>query len=70
MAAVEVTPRDRAAARPEWLENIGGQLLALLTALGIALLIGAIIIVAYGENPVTVYGAILNGSFGDVNGFG
>ena len=37
----------------------------LLTALGIAVLLGAVIIVAYGENPFIVYGAILNGSFGD-----
>ena len=44
------------------MENIGGQLLALLTALGIAVLLGSVIIVAYGENPMAVYSAILYGS--------
>jgi len=76
MAAVEAGTEARGARRPEWLENIGGQLLAVLTALGIAVLLGSIIIVAYsagtgvGEDPITVYRAILNGSFGDKNGFG
>ncbi|MGZ8583531.1 MAG: ABC transporter permease [Actinomycetota bacterium] len=70
MATRQATVSGRGASRPEWVENVGGQLLALLTALGIAVLLGAVIIVAYGENPFTVYGAILNGSFGDRNGFG
>ena len=70
MAAVDASADVRGARRPEWVEDIGGQILALLTALGIAALLGAVIIVAYGENPITVYGAILKGSFGDKNGFG
>jgi general nucleoside transport system permease protein len=70
MAAVDVSTDVRGAHRPEWVENIGGQMLALLAALGIAALLGAVIIVAYGENPIAVYGAILKGSFGDENGFG
>jgi simple sugar transport system permease protein len=70
MATRQATVSGRSASRPEWVENVSGQLLALITALGIAVLLGAVIIVAYGENPFTVYGAILNGSFGDRNGFG
>ena len=70
MAVVETTTDVPETHRPEWLENIGGQLLALLTALGIAVLLGAVIIVAYGEDPITVYRAIASGSFGDKNGFG
>ncbi|HVF07773.1 MAG TPA: hypothetical protein VNC60_04270, partial [Actinomycetota bacterium] len=65
MAAVDASTHVRRAHRPEWVENIGGQILALLTALGIAVLLGAVIIIAYGENPITVYRAILKGSFGD-----
>ena len=57
-------------ARPEWLENVGGQLLALVSALAIALLLGSLIIVGYGESPAVVYGAILTFSFGDVDGIG
>jgi simple sugar transport system permease protein len=55
---------------PEWLENLAGQLLALGSALVIAMLLGSVIIIAYGESPVAVYAAILDGSFGDKNGFG
>jgi simple sugar transport system permease protein len=69
MATVEVTTA-RDGHRPEWIENIGGQLLALLTALGIAVLLGSVIVIAYGENPLVVYSAILSGSFGDKNGLG
>jgi simple sugar transport system permease protein len=69
MATVEVTTA-RDAHRPEWIENFGGQLLALLTALGIAVLLGSVIVIAYGENPLVVYSAILSGSFGDKNGLG
>ena len=56
--------------RPEWLESLGGQMLALVGALIIAMLLGSVIIVLYGESPITVYRAILEGSFGDANGFG
>lgn len=52
------------------LERVGGQLLALLASLGIAVLLGAALIVAYGENPVDVYGAILEASLGSADGIG
>jgi len=62
------TARDRG--RPTWLDGLGGQLLALLAAMGIALLLGSLITIAYGENPLEVYGAIAKFSFGDITGFG
>ena len=40
MATVEATTM-RDTHRPEWVENVGGQLLALLTALGIAVLLAS-----------------------------
>jgi len=62
-------PRVRSE-RSERMEAFGGQVLALVGALIIAMALGSIIIVLYGESPITVYGAIIDGSFGDVNGFG
>jgi simple sugar transport system permease protein len=59
-----------ARARPARLSGLGGQLVALLVALAIAFSIGALLIVAYGENPIDVYRAILQGSVGTVDGFG
>ena len=56
--------------RSEWLERLGGQLLALLGSLAIALTVGALLIVAYGESPAAVYGAILRFSVGSLDGFG
>ncbi len=56
--------------RPEWLEGLPGQLGALGVAAVIALFLGSLIILAYGENPLTVYGAILRFSFGEREGFG
>jgi ABC-type uncharacterized transport system permease subunit len=71
MATIEApAPTTRERVRPEWLENIGGQLLALVAALVLALLLGSLIILAYGESPAVVYGAILTFSFGSKDGFG
>ena len=71
MATIEApAPTVHERVRPEWLENIGGQLLALVAALVIALLLGSVIILAYGESPAAVYGAILTFSFGSRDGFG
>ncbi len=56
--------------RPEWIEQVGAQLLALLGALVIALLLGSLIIVGYGESPFGVYGSILRFSFGSTEGVG
>jgi len=69
-AAGAALPQGRRRERPEWLETFGGQVAALIGALLIAMAIGSIIIVLYGESPITVYSAILEGSFGDKNGFG
>jgi ABC-type uncharacterized transport system permease subunit len=69
-AAGAALPRTRARERPDWVQNLGGQVMALLGALVIALLLGSVIILLYGESPVAVYAAILDGSFGDLSGFG
>ena len=68
--AVGAPPTVTAPRRPEWLELVGGQLLALLTALVIALLLGSLIIVGYGESPSLVYTSILRFSFGSADGLG
>jgi ABC-type uncharacterized transport system permease subunit len=65
-AAPVAAPRIRS----EWLERLGGQSLALLASLAIALTVGALLIVAYGESPIAVYGAILRFSVGSLDGFG
>ena len=65
-AAPVALPRVRA----EWLERLGGQLLALVVSLAIALLLGSILIIGYGESPAVVYQAIFRASLGSVNGFG
>lgn len=69
-AGTAMAPGSATRTRPGWLSGLGGQLVALLVALGIAFSIGALLILAYGENPVDVYGAILRGSMGSVDGFG
>lgn len=63
-------PTDVERERPEWVENLAGQALALIVALLIALLLGSLIIFAYGESPATVYGAIFHFGFGSKDGFG
>jgi len=52
------------------LERFVGQALALLLSMVIALALGSILIVGYGENPIEVYAAILDGSVGSVDGIG
>jgi len=66
VAAPIVEPKVRS----EWFERLLGQLLALLGSLAIALAIGALLIIAYGESPLDVYGAILKFSLGSLDGFG
>jgi general nucleoside transport system permease protein len=69
MASV-AAPVTRERHRPEWLEGLAGQLGALLLAMVIALFLGSLIILAYGESPAAVYGAILRFSFGQKEGVG
>lgn len=57
-------------ARPQWLENVVGQLLALLVSLGIAVALGSLLIIAYGESPIEVYSSILDASVGSADGIG
>lgn len=71
MAATEAdAPARPARERPEWIEGLGGQLLALLLSLVIALSLGSVLILAYGESPATVYGSIFRFSLGSKDGFG
>jgi general nucleoside transport system permease protein len=56
--------------RPPWLESLVGQGLALLAAFAIAIAVGSLIIILYGESPLTVYGAMVRFAFKDVTSFG
>jgi ABC-type uncharacterized transport system permease subunit len=64
--AVERADLERAAGRERLLGTFG----ALGGALAIALVLGSILIVLYGENPLTVYASILDASFGSTTGLG
>ncbi len=55
---------------PPWLESVIGQMLALLAAFAIAIGVGSLIILLYGENPLSVYGAMLSFAFKDVTSVG
>lgn len=65
-----VAPAAGSRVRSDRLERIVGQALALLLSLLIALGLGSILIVGYGENPLEVYSKIFRGSLGSVDGFG
>ncbi|HET9250357.1 MAG TPA: ABC transporter permease [Actinomycetota bacterium] len=56
--------------RPAWLETFVGQFLALLASFGIALLLGSLLILAYGEKPIEVYRSIFDASLGSADGMG
>src|SRR4249920_3577377 len=63
-------PVSAARSRPAWLEGLAGQLLALLASLGIALIAGSLLIIAYGESPIAVYSSILRYSVESADGIG
>jgi general nucleoside transport system permease protein len=67
-AGTELLPAPRAL--PPWLESAVGQGLALLAAFAIAIGVGSLIIILYGESPLTVYGAMLSFAFKDVTSIG
>ena len=67
-AATTSLPAPRS--RPPWLDSAIGQGLALLAAFAIAIAVGSIIIVLYGESPLTVYGAMLQFAFKDITSIG
>jgi ABC-type uncharacterized transport system permease subunit len=67
-AGAEPLPAPRAL--PPWLESAVGQGLALLAAFAIAIGVGSLIIILYGESPLTVYGAMLSFAFKDVTSIG
>lgn len=51
-------------------QSKGQGLFRILFTLVLALLIGALVIVAIGENPLAAYGALLSGAFKGARGFG
>jgi general nucleoside transport system permease protein len=67
-AASASVPAPRS--RPAWLDSALGQGLALLAAFAIAIAVGSLIIILYGESPFTVYGAMLRFAFKDVTSIG
>lgn len=65
-----VAPAAGTRVRSDRLERIVGQALALLLSLLIALGLGSILIIAYGESPATVYSKMFKGSLGTADGLG
>jgi general nucleoside transport system permease protein len=63
-------PVARTRARPQWLESLLVQLAALFVAFAISLVLGTIIILLYRQDPIEVYGAILEFSFDDPTSVG
>ena len=63
-------PSSLAGDRAPWLERFLGQFLALLASLAIAVVLGSILIVAYGESPPEVYSSILRAGLGSTDGIG
>jgi ABC-type uncharacterized transport system permease subunit len=71
MAAGSATmPAPKVRERPAWMQDLGPKILALLVAFVIALVLGGVIILLYGERPLDVYRVILEGSFSDSTDFG
>jgi ABC-type uncharacterized transport system permease subunit len=68
--AATAPPIALARARPEWVETVLGQVVAFLVALIVALGLGALIIIGYGESPLTVYAAIVKFSFSSPDDIG
>ena len=63
-------PVDAPRIRSERLERIGGQALALVGSFLIALALGSLLILSYGESPAQVYSQIFKSSLGSLDGFG
>ena len=53
-----------------WLGDIRRVIAVPLTAVLLALLIGAILLAVSGANPIKAYSALIDGSFGDMKAFG
>jgi general nucleoside transport system permease protein len=51
-------------------DAILGALLPPIVALSVAMVIGDLLILAFGESPATVYGLLLDGTWGNAYGFG
>ena len=55
---------------PRFDGGVLGQLLPPLVAIMIAIVVGDLLILAYGESPATVYGLLIEGTWGNWYGFG
>jgi len=69
-AGSAIAPAAGTRIRSDRLERFVGQALALLLSMVIAIGLGTILIIGYGENPIDVYSAIFKGSLGSVDGIG
>ena len=69
-AGSAVAPTAAARARSDRLERFVGQGLALLLSLLIALGLGSILIIGFGESPAAIYAKIFKGSLGTADGLG
>ncbi len=62
MSAVADRPRTNSSG---WLRHLGLTVVSSAGAVAVALLLGALVILASGQDPVTAYRALLSGAFGD-----
>lgn len=67
---MDIAEKREELARSATRERLFGTFGALGGALAIALAIGSVLILLYGENPLTVYASILEASFGTPTGIG
>jgi ABC-type uncharacterized transport system permease subunit len=63
-------PQERGFDLRRMLVNAGGALVFPLIAILLSFLIGAVIVMATGNNPITVYAALLGGAFGSASSIG
>ncbi len=63
-------PQERGSDLRRMLVNAGGALVFPLIAILLSLIIGAVIVLATGDNPIAAYAALIGGAFGSATGIG
>ncbi len=63
-------PQERGFDPRRMLVNAGGALVFPLIAILLSLIIGAVIVLATGDNPIAAYAALIGGAFGSATGIG
>jgi ABC-type uncharacterized transport system permease subunit len=63
-------PQERGSDLRRVLVNAGGPLMFPLIAILLSLIIGAVIVLATGNNPIAAYAALIGGAFGSATGIG